>query len=68
MSLQVHKRRTIRHGRVFDITLENVTFPNGFNVDLEILRHPGASAVVPLLGTDKVVMLKQYRHARKLHR
>jgi ADP-ribose pyrophosphatase len=63
MSLQVHKRRTIRHGRVFDITVENVTFPNGFNVDLEILRHPGASAVVPLLGTDKVVMLKQYRHA-----
>jgi ADP-ribose pyrophosphatase len=63
MDLQVHKRRTIRHGRVFDITVENVTFPNGFNVDLEILRHPGASAVVPLLGTDKVVMLKQYRHA-----
>ena len=63
MRLQVHKRRTIRHGRVFDITVENVTFPNGFNVDLEILRHPGASAVVPLLGTDKVVMLKQYRHA-----
>ena len=63
MSLQVNKRRTIRHGRVFDITVENVTFPNGFNVDLEILRHPGASAVVPLLGTAKVVMLKQYRHA-----
>jgi ADP-ribose pyrophosphatase len=63
MSLKVNKRRTIRHGRVFDITVENVTFPNGFNVDLEILRHPGASAVVPLLGADKVVMLKQYRHA-----
>ncbi len=63
MSLQVHTRKTIRHGRVFDITVENVTFPNGFNVDLEILRHPGASAIVPLLGTDKVVMIKQYRHA-----
>jgi len=63
MSVQVNERHTIRHGRVFDITVENVTFPNGFRVDLEILRHPGASAVVPLLGTDKVVMLKQYRHA-----
>jgi ADP-ribose pyrophosphatase len=63
MTFHVHKRRTIRHGRVFDITVENVTFPNGFNVDLEILRHPGASAVVPLLDADRVVMLKQYRHA-----
>lgn len=63
MSLRVNTRRTIRHGRVFDITLENVTFPNGFTVDLEILRHPGASAIVPLIGVDKVVMLRQYRHA-----
>jgi ADP-ribose pyrophosphatase len=63
MSLKVNKRRTIRHGRVFDITVENVTFPNGFCVDLEILRHPGASAIVPLLDGNKVVMLRQYRHA-----
>ena len=63
MKFHVHHRRTLRKGRVFDITLENVTFPNGFNADLEIIRHPGAAAIVPLMPDDRVLMLKQYRHA-----
>jgi ADP-ribose diphosphatase len=63
MSFHVHRRQTIRKGRVFDITVENVTLPNGFNVELEIIRHPGAAAIVPLTINEGVLMLKQYRHA-----
>ena len=63
MSFKVHHRQTLRKGRVFDITIENVTFPNGFNADLEIIRHPGAAAIVPLTTDERVLMLKQYRHA-----
>jgi ADP-ribose pyrophosphatase len=63
MNFQVHHRQMLRKGRVFDITLENVTFPNGFNADLEIIRHPGAAAIVPLTADHQVMMLKQYRHA-----
>lgn len=63
MSVHVEKRETIRNGRVFDITVESVTFPNGVNIDLEIIRHPGASAIVPITAENQVIMLKQYRHA-----
>jgi ADP-ribose pyrophosphatase len=63
MTYQVHHRRMIHRGRVFDVTVENVTLSNGTIVDLEIIRHPGAAAVVPLLDNDRVLMLKQYRHA-----
>jgi len=63
MPIEVLTQKTIRTGRVFDITVENVTFPNGTNIDLEIIRHPGASAIVPLTSDCEVVMLKQYRHA-----
>jgi ADP-ribose pyrophosphatase len=63
MTYQVHHRRMIHRGRVFDVTVENVTLSNGAIVDLEIIRHPGAAAVVPLLDNDQVLMLKQYRHA-----
>lgn len=63
MTARVNSKSTIRQGRVFDITVENVTFDNGFNLDLEIIRHPGASAIVALTPDHKVVMLKQYRHA-----
>lgn len=61
--IQVHRRKRIHTGRVFDITVENVTFPNDFNCDMEIIRHPGASAIVPLTDDNNVLMLKQYRHA-----
>lgn len=63
MTVRVNRTNILRNGRVFDITLENVTFDNDFTVDLEIIRHPGASAIVPLTQDGRVVMLKQYRHA-----
>lgn len=61
--IQVHRRQHLHSGRVFNITLENVTFPNGINCNMEIIRHPGASAIVPLMEDNTVLMLKQYRHA-----
>ncbi len=63
MDIRVVRKEIIRHGRVFDITLENVNLPNGANIDMEIIRHPGAAAIVPLTRDEQVLMLKQYRHA-----
>jgi len=63
MHPKVHRREVLRIGRVFDITVENVTFSNGVNIDMEIIRHPGASAILAFSTNDEVLMLKQYRHA-----
>ncbi len=63
MTARINSTSTLRNGRVFDITIENVTFENGFNSDMEIIRHPGASAIVPVDQDDNVILLKQYRHA-----
>lgn len=63
MTVHVQRRDLLRKGRVFDITVENVTFASGFNLDLEIIRHPGAAAIVPLNEANEVLLLKQYRHA-----
>jgi ADP-ribose pyrophosphatase len=53
----------IRRGRVFDFYAETTTLPNGVNVDMEIIRHPGAAAIVAVMADDSVLLLKQYRHA-----
>ena len=42
---------------------ENVQLPNGQQVELDIVRHPGASAVVPFVSVDEVLLIRQYRHA-----
>jgi ADP-ribose pyrophosphatase len=55
-------------GRVINLDVDQVRYPDGSTGELEIIRHPGASAVVPFLsdpgGADPtVLLLKQYRYA-----
>jgi ADP-ribose pyrophosphatase len=62
------KSTRIYTGRVINLDVDQVRFPDGTTGELEIIRHPGASAVVPFLsdpaGADpQVLLLKQYRYA-----
>ncbi|MFY9269262.1 MAG: NUDIX hydrolase [Candidatus Manganitrophaceae bacterium] len=55
--------REIYRGKVVHLFVESATLPNGKTFDLEVVRHPGASAVVPLREDGKVILIHQYRHA-----
>jgi len=63
MSVEVHDVTRLYNGKIFDVVLEKVTLPNGVVKNREIVRHPGAAAMVPLLDDGNVVLIKQYRHA-----
>ena len=60
---QTNRQTLIHKGRVFNVFQENVTLPNGAAMKLDVIRHPGAAAIVPLTGNHTVIMLEQYRHA-----
>ena len=36
-------------------------FPGGYVGSLEIIKHPGAALILPFLGRDKIVFIRQYR-------
>jgi ADP-ribose pyrophosphatase len=60
--------RRIHTGRVLNLDIDTVRFPDGSTGELEMIRHPGASAVIPVLGdvTDpdpEILLIKQYRYA-----
>ena len=55
--------KNIYIGKVVTLNIDTVTLPNGVTIDLEIVRHPGAAAVVPVKDNDTVVLIKQFRHA-----
>jgi len=48
---------------VVDLGIETASLPTGISVDLAIIRHPGAAAVVALDHEGKIAMLSQWRHA-----
>jgi ADP-ribose pyrophosphatase len=60
---EVLESREIFRGRVLDLRVDTVRFGNGRASTLEIVRHPGAVAVVPLTGDGDVVLVRQYRYA-----
>ena len=55
-------------GRIIDLDVDTVKFPDGSTGQLEMIRHPGAAAVVPFVdppgsADPRVIMLRQFRHA-----
>lgn len=60
--------RRVYSGRVISVDVDTVRFPNGSTGSLEMVRHPGASAVLPFLtdphGADpQILLVRQYRYA-----
>ncbi|TAJ98433.1 MAG: NUDIX hydrolase [Candidatus Manganitrophaceae bacterium] len=55
--------REIYRGKIVHLFVESAKLPNGKTFELEVVRHPGASAVVPLKEDGKVILIYQYRHA-----
>ncbi len=55
-------------GRVLNLDVDRVRFPDGSTGELEMIRHPGASAVLPFVsdpgGDDpQLLLIRQYRYA-----
>lgn len=55
-------------GRIVKLSLDTVRFPDGSTGELEMIRHSGAAAVLPVYGErgepdPDVVLIRQYRYA-----
>ena len=60
--------RRVYNGRIIKVDLDTVKLPNDATVELEVVRHPGAAAVVPFLTAldtydPQLLLIRQYRHA-----
>lgn len=62
------ERKPIHKGRIVDLSMDTVRFPNGKAGQLEMIRHSGASAVLPVLSDleaddPQILLIRQYRYA-----
>lgn len=62
------ERRPIHKGRIVDLGMDTVRFPDGSVGEMEMVRHSGASCVLPVLGDPdgpdpQIVLVRQYRYA-----
>ncbi len=60
-------RDVLWRGSVGSFGIEKVELPGGHRTELALLRHPGASAVVPFLDEERILLLWQFRYAAGRH-
>ena len=58
----------VHTGRIIELDTDTVRFPDGSIGELDMIRHPGASAIVPFLSDPRsadpeLLLIKQYRYA-----
>ena len=47
------------------VSVERFTLPSGRVLELDIVKHPGAAAIVPFISDTDVLLIRQYRHATR---
>jgi ADP-ribose pyrophosphatase len=60
--------RRVHSGRIVSLDIDTVRFPDGSTGEFEMLRHPGAAAVVAFLddpadADPRILLLRQFRFA-----
>ena len=49
-------------GRVVTVSVQHAKLPNGAELDMDVVEHPGGAAVVAVDAQRRVCLLRQYRH------
>lgn len=53
----------IYEGRIIQVRVDDVVLPNGASSKRELVKHPGAVAVIAVTDEGKIVLVEQYRKA-----
>jgi ADP-ribose pyrophosphatase len=50
-------------GKFINMFIDKVRLPNNHIIDLELIEHPGAAAIVPVDDDGNIIMVRQFRYA-----
>ena len=62
---EVLSSREVYRGKVVNLRVDEISLADGGRATREVVEHPGAVVIVALDAEDRVVMVRQYRHAIK---
>jgi ADP-ribose pyrophosphatase len=63
MNFKVTNSETIFHGKVFDVRVDQIEYPETGNKSFrQVAIHPGGAVILPLQDDGKVILISQYRY------
>lgn len=67
MNYKTIESQTIYSGRVFEVQTDIVRRPEGSTMQVDLVKHSGAVAIIALDESQNILLVRQYRHpARKI--
>ena len=55
-------REVVHRGRKVQVVLDTTVLPDGTTIRRDLILHPGAVVVLPLVDADHVCLLRNYRY------
>lgn len=62
---EIIEKNQIYSGRVVGLSVETIALPDGKETKREVVQHPGATVIVPMISPKEVVLIKQFRYCVK---
>lgn len=60
------KEECVFKGKILDLRIQTVELPNGRTSTREIIKHPGAVAILAFKENGKLIVVQQYRKALEM--
>jgi ADP-ribose diphosphatase len=59
---EIRDSQTVFRGRVFNVTVDRVAYPDGRIVTMEVVHHRGSVVLLPMPAPDRIILIRQYRY------
>lgn len=57
------RQNLVHQGKVVGFYEDVITLPNGNTVTWDLVKHPGAAAIIPVTEEGNILLVRQYRNA-----
>jgi ADP-ribose pyrophosphatase len=57
------QKKLVFQGRIFTVSVDRVSYPDGRTVVMEVVRHPGSVVLIPMPAPARIILVRQYRYA-----
>ena len=65
--MKLLNRKSIYKGYCFDLFEDQVVWVNGQELERSLIKHPGISVMLPLLDSDRIILVNQFRYGAQDH-
>lgn len=59
---RMESSKTVHQGRVFNVTVDRLAYPDGRSVTMDVIRHRGSVVLIPMPSPETVILVQQYRY------